>query len=408
MQKRMKLWIFLNTPSPYQVDFIRGLRESGLFEVHARFMSAIHRGRVGRPEESGIGDIRILKGYGPHIWSDAFRIHPEALREVQREKFDLFILGGQYTSMTFALTVRLLGRRHCWMAWLERPWPEDFRPAWSRSLSSRSRTVGWIRKHYLRAVLCRASAVLVIGTAACREYRRLTGHQVRVENFPYVCDTARFQPADAAMRRSRMRRELGLADDQVVLLYCGQLIERKGVDVLIRALEAAELPEARLVIVGDGPLRDRLRELANTRLKDRVLFSGNVPYDRVPEYYLAADLFVFPTLYDGWGVVINEACAAGLPVICSRAAGAAADLVCQERNGILVEAGDVGALTVAIRRLAGDPDLRRKMGVESRRIIESYSPIAASRRLWEIAVQVGAGRRELPEGNAGSARDKIL
>ncbi|HIE10650.1 MAG TPA: hypothetical protein EYP62_03485, partial [Kiritimatiellae bacterium] len=215
-QKRIKLWIFLNTPSPYQVDFLRGLRESGLFEVHARFMSAIHRGQRGHPEQSGIGDVRIMKGYGPRIWSDAFRIHPEALREVRHGEFDFFMLAGQYTSVTFALTVALLGRR-CWAAWLERPWPEHFRPSWSRSLSSRSRPVRWIRRHYLRSALRRASAILAIGALACDEYRRLTGGRVRVENFPYVCDPARFRPADAAVRRARLRRRLGMAGEQVLV-----------------------------------------------------------------------------------------------------------------------------------------------------------------------------------------------
>lgn len=388
LETPVKIWVFVNTPAPYQVDFLKALQETGLFSVYPRFMSSVHRGEKKDLKRLGLEQAAVCRGYGPHWWSDAFRLHPRAICEAWRADYDLYVLGGQYTSLTFGIVAAVLGaRRRCWMVWLEQPWPADFRPRWSRSVASRSSLVRHIREVYLRWLVRRCSAVLAIGRSAAERYTALSGNRQKIYNFPYVCDARRFQPQDASLRRHYIRMNLGIPEDAVVFLYCGQLIERKGVEVLLQAFERLGQMSSYLIIVGDGPLRARM-----ARPPKPVILVGSVNYDEIPNYFVAADVFVFPTLYDGWGVVVNEACSAGLPVIASSAAGAARDLIVDGDNGLLVGPGDVEALRGAMQRLLTDSELRQRMGQRAREVIADYLPAASARRLYDIARNLGVAR----------------
>jgi len=193
-----------------------------------------------------------------------------------------------------------------------------------------------------------------------------------------VCDVRRFQVPDAARRRQELRARLGIGRGSVLYLFCGQLIERKGLRVLFGAFARLARDDSVLLVVGDGPLRGKLS------VPPRTILAGAVAYERIPDYFLAADVFVFPTLYDGWGVVVNEACAAGLPLICSRAAGAAWDLVTDGENGFLVEAGDEAELASAMARLAADAELRTVMGERARRRVQEFTVQRAAEKLYRI------------------------
>jgi len=105
-----------------------------------------------------------------------------------------------------------------------------------------------------------------------------------------------------------------------------------------------------------------------------VRFSGFAQREQLAAYYALAQALILPTYTDPWGLVVNEAMASSLPVILSRAAGCAADLVEEEWNGFLVPTGDVAALAVAMQRLAHQPELCEAMGLNSRRRISQYSP----------------------------------
>jgi glycosyltransferase involved in cell wall biosynthesis len=178
----------------------------------------------------------------------------------------------------------------------------------------------------------------------------------------------------------RRVRELFALSGQTVFLYSGQLIERKGVDVLIRAFERVGRTSTQiaLVILGDGPLRDALKASVPSEMTNRVHFVGHVPQADLPAYFATADAFVFPSRHDGWGVVINEACAARLPVIATRQAGAVGDLIIDGVNGFVVEREDVDGIAAKMQFLVDHPSERKKMGLEGRRIVESFSVEKAS------------------------------
>ena len=171
-----------------------------------------------------------------------------------------------------------------------------------------------------------------------------------IHNTPYCCevdDYLAIDPADLRHARHAVHLILRPAD------------RAKGVDVLLEAFArvADKLPDATLSFLGTGPLKDALTARVDPR--DRVTFAGFHPVAELPPYFARADLFVLPSRHDGWGVVINQAISAGLPVVASDAVGAAAELVRPDENGYVVPAGDAAVTCrrdAPRARLAGNAD----------------------------------------------------
>lgn len=169
--------------------------------------------------------------------------------------------------------------------------------------------------------------------------------------------------------------------ESIKLLYVGQLIERKGIGVLIEAcsnLLKAGIHDFSLVIVGDGPEQKNLIEASkNLGLEKYIYWVGWVDYSQLGNYFELADIFVFPTFEDSWGMVVLEAMAFGLPIICSTGANAS-EMVVDTKNGFLVNPGDSNAISAAIKKLVLRQDLITSMGEESKRLISQYNSATAS------------------------------
>jgi D-inositol-3-phosphate glycosyltransferase len=192
-------------------------------------------------------------------------------------------------------------------------------------------------------------------------------HASRIATIPCGVDTDLFTPGD----RAEARRRLGL-DDRPVLLWVGRIAPIKGLDTLLDTV--ARLREAgrdmRLLVVGgeadeptNGHETSLRRRIAALGLGESVRFVGPQPQSVLPLYYAAADVTVLPSYYESFGMVALEAMACGSPVIASRVGG----LVTTVRDGVtgfLVPDGDVEALAERIETLAGDPELRWRLGRE--------------------------------------------
>ena len=146
------------------------------------------------------------------------------------------------------------------------------------------------------------------------------------------------------------------------LLFSGALIERKGVDLLARAFRdlVRANDHVQLDIVGDAPLRNTLMR-ALAPVSGKVTFHGFRQWGDLPDYYAQAHILCVPSRYDGWGLVVPEGLAAGLPVIATDRMGAAIDLVRDGVNGWLAEAGDRASLRLALEKALAlsDQDLKQ-------------------------------------------------
>lgn len=172
------------------------------------------------------------------------------------------------------------------------------------------------------------------------------------------------------------------------LLYCGRFVDRKNplfVVQVLRKLRDSHGLEPSILFVGSGPLEEMTKkQLVSLRL-ERFRFQGFVSQSDLPELYASARIFLFPTLMDPWGVVVNEACASGMPVIASPHAGASGELVIDGVNGYVCELNaDIWAERVA--GLLKDEDLYEKFRSGSIRLVAPYTFDAAAEGILQ-AVQ---------------------
>jgi glycosyltransferase involved in cell wall biosynthesis len=172
-------------------------------------------------------------------------------------------------------------------------------------------------------------------------------------------------------------------DGPVRLLTVARLVPDKNVGGLIEAFARAALTpdEAELHIAGSGPLDQELRALA-ARLHVPAQFAGYTAPGRLPAAYAAADVFVLPSRFEPFGVVVREAVAAGLPVVCSPTIGAAGDIAVRDRNALLPAPHE---LATALSRIARDDRLRARLAQGSREI-DAENPVENSIAAFERAV----------------------
>ena len=197
-------------------------------------------------------------------------------------------------------------------------------------------------------------------------------------------DAQAFHPR---FRSQDMRREMTPGDPrEIVLLYVGRLSPEKQIERLRSPLE--QLPNTRLVLVGDGPARASLqRHFAGLP----VTFMGYLRGERLSQAYASADVFVFPSRLETFGLVVIEAMAAGLPVVAARVGGVA-DVVSEGETGYTFESGDVSGLLEGLRQIVSDRDRMRRMGQRARAFAETQSWDAIMDELVEVYAQVIAAQ----------------
>jgi len=223
------------------------------------------------------------------------------------------------------------------------------------------RPVRWHRELAKRWLFPRVDAFHVPGADAAAYVRHYGARPDRIWAFPEPVDVQHFASGACEARQDTdARRRLGLTG--CVYLHVGRLWSGKGIDYLLDAyarLQAEGVP-ASLALVGDGA--DAARYRARAAGLPNVVFSDFVQKPDLPRWYGLADVLVFPTLGDPYGHVVQEAMAAGLPVIATENAGEIRERVLDGETGFIVPAADSDALLDRMRRLALEPERRWRMG----------------------------------------------
>jgi glycosyltransferase involved in cell wall biosynthesis len=238
----------------------------------------------------------------------------------------------------------------------------------------------------LPITLDRVDRIVVHTRSYALTSRFLRGRDVEI--IPSSVDLDRFRPDSDG---GDVRRRLGIADRRVIA-FAGRLVPHKGVDDILRAL--VRLPaDVALLVVGRGPDLASLTELARRLgVLDRVRFCPSVSDQELPSYLRAADVFVFPSVnrLEGFGLVVAEALACGLPVIIADIPGVR-EVIEPGREGLLAEPLLEGDLAARIRELLDDPERRARMGRAARTRAESYYGVATvTGSLLELYRRLGA------------------
>jgi alpha-maltose-1-phosphate synthase len=220
-----------------------------------------------------------------------------------------------------------------------------------------------IRREYLLADFIIASSEFTASTIARSSGRPLSAIKV----IPLTCDVD-----PAAGRRDFTNGPKDGHSGPFRVLFVGSVSPRKGLHYLVPAVRelAHEGVSIQLDVVGPTSDRDYLRVLTDGGEDGIVRFRGPVPHQLLADEYLAADVFVLPSLSDSFGMAVVEAKACGLPVLVTERCGA---LVRQDEEGFVVPAGDARELKRALRTLIDHPELRLRMGREALRTIQAYS-----------------------------------
>jgi glycosyltransferase involved in cell wall biosynthesis len=256
-------------------------------------------------------------------------------------------------------------------------------------LTARTSPKAWVRGLALRATARAGLRFGAAGTAAREHLIRCGVQESKIIVTPYAVDNDQIAANVATWRRERdvLRRDIaGVTDPGApIFLAVAKFVPREGPHRVIRSFLAgsSDFPEARLVIVGDGPDWAQLQELSNRTNGDRVLFAGYRPYSELPRFYAAADWFVHLPDLEPWGLSVNEATAAGLPLLCSTNVGSTRDLLKDGVNGILVGGSDGEADTAIRQALATSRQQLDQMSVASVRLSN-----AVHYRRWTEALRM--------------------
>ena len=227
-----------------------------------------------------------------------------------------------------------------------------------------------LRKRAYRSIVRRCARVIAVSEAVKRSFADELGldrsGRTRIEAVPNGVPIPAPLPPE---RRERLRAHYGVAVDDVLILAAGRHCEQKNFGDLVAAIALMDddLPRHRLVLAGDGELTPVLRSaVASAGLGERVAMPGNV--GGIDALMSAADIFVLPSLWEGLPLVLLEAMAAGLPVVANRIPGVA-EIVGDEREGVLVEPGRPQDLAGALTRLVRDPASRLRLGGAGRELV---------------------------------------
>jgi glycosyltransferase involved in cell wall biosynthesis len=338
-------------PSPYQRELFASMAAASDLSIKVYYFTASARDREWAAPDLADHE-KVLPGTTFSFLGNSAHWNASILSVLARDASDLVVVS-DYSAPTAQAAMRLLSmKRRSWVFWGELP-----------GFNVRGALGSWVRGR-LQSPLRFASGIAGIGAAAAATYKKLFP-QTPVFNIPYFCDLASFATARAAAPR----RSGGVID----ILFSGQMIERKGVDVLIEAFAAVaqSQPRLRLLLLGGGPERERFEALVPSTLQERVIFLGHHPPVKLPTVFASADAFCLPSRHDGWGVVVNEALGAGLPILVSDAVGAGRDLVVDGVNGFVTPAGDAGALADALTRIADD-ERRCRLSAGSAALAKSW------------------------------------
>ena len=274
-----------------------------------------------------------------------------------------------------ALGIPVLLRAESWLA--DRP----------RSLSTLA------AKHlFLKLLRPAIAATLPIGSRNRDYWAHYFGPDMPQFLMPYAVDNAYFAARAAAADPNLLRAQLNLTPGRPIILFASKLQTRKHADHLLEAYArlCASSPTAvpYLLIVGDGEERASLEARARELALEGVRFLGFRNQSELPGLFALADVFVLPSRHEPWGLIVNEAMAAGCAVIVSDEVGAHSDLVTDGIEGFVFPVGDIDALTSALARAVSTPEQAQRMGQAATARVTSWDFEADVRGLRQALAAV--------------------
>jgi glycosyltransferase involved in cell wall biosynthesis len=343
----VKLALLTEIPAPYRIPLFNALAAVPDVELRVLFLAERdpRRSYYELHGDEWRFDARVLEGRPLRRGGRWVVLSRGVFRELRRFRPDAVAVGGWNQPAFWQALLYARSRRIPLLVWIE---------STLRDARSEARPLALARRAMVRG----SAGAFVPGRASAEFARALGVPERRIALAPNAIDASIFARPQRAARNERC-----------TFVYAGRLDPEKGLDVLLEAVR--DVPGT-LLVAGAGPEERRLRALAT----EQVRFLGPLGRDELAAVYAQADVFVLPSSSEPWGMVLNEAAAAGLALVATEAVGAACELVEDGVNGFVVPVGDAGALAGALQRLAEDPAFRASAGRRSRELASKLTPEA--------------------------------
>jgi glycosyltransferase involved in cell wall biosynthesis len=380
-QRKFRLAYVVSHPIQYQAPLLRRLAQEPDIELKVFFCADYSAKGY---EDEGFGgihvkwDVPLLEGYEYEFLpalrrstkaSFAAPINRGFYQAFKKGKFDAIWLHGYWNvnSMVAMAAAKLLG-----IPVMERAEGTLIDHARSAFRLEMKRLYFSIMRHFV-------AAVLPISSRNREYWEHYLGAEFPSFMVPYAVDNAYFQKTAAVASDSReeFRAQLNLEKDRQVILYASKLMERKRCIDLIEAYigmqPAADGKKPYLLIVGDGRERARCEARVLESGEPGARFLGFQNQSKLAQYFDLCDVFVLPSVYEPFGLIVNEVMNAGKAIVVSDEVGCQPDLITDGVNGRVFRAGDVAALRAALENVLENADARREMAFRSLLRVNQWS-----------------------------------
>jgi glycosyltransferase involved in cell wall biosynthesis len=377
---KQKLSFYTNIPTPYQLDFFNALSE--IFDLHVVFYAKEESNRQWKLNIENLPySVTMLKDASlvkPLLKFDhSYHFSWQIFKTILNDDAPFIIVGGTYHAPNVFFTLLLGKLKSKKIAFFSEKIPPE---------NSFIRKI--IKKIFLLPIKYWADYLITVGKEVAESYK-FYGINLPHIVLPYNINNQLYNKESLSKNKLDELSQIFKPNNETILLSSGALIHRKGMDILIDAfllLDPEIQKHIKLIIIGNGTEKENL--LRRVDGNPNIILAGFKEKEEIPYYFAIADIFVFASRYDGWALVINEAFAAGLPVIASKETGAAREWIQHNINGYLVNEPSPKQYADYINNLVKNPELCKSMGKINLNIASENSSRQLSKDLSAFIAKV--------------------
>lgn len=361
----LKVLYLTSNPSPYRVDFFNELSNSCDLTVAYEKKKLSHR----HEKWTNNVQVRFKEIYLKSFFNSSLCL---SIIPYLNKSYDVIVVGG-YSTLTGMLAIQWLKLRRI-------PFILNVDGGF---IKNDNKILFFIKRYFI------SSAYTWLSTSEkTTQYLLHYGakkDKIHVYPFTSIRNSEIIQSILSEDEKKLIKSKLNIKEEKVILSV-GQFIHRKGFDILIKAMR--ELPDNYGIYIIGGKATQEYLEMKKKYSLENLYFIDFMNKKELEEYYLAADLFAFPTREDIWGLVINEAMAKGLPVITTDRCMAGLELIREGSNGFIVPVEDINELAFKTKVILEDNKLRENMKKESLKTISKYTIEEMTIRHLEIFQEI--------------------
>jgi len=343
MRRKVKVLLIIYAIAPYRIPLFNYIHQMGDFDFKVIALSEKEKNRNWQIRKNNIKfNQEILPGLHFFIYGEKreipIHLNRKVFARICQYNPDVIITDG-YDSLAY------------WQAFFYCKIFKKKYILWNEtSLLSTDSVVG-IRGLLKNIIINRANSYVAMGKKA-KEYLEFFGASPKnIFTGLNTVDVEYFREENTKLKKDKNIIEKRKKYPKILFLYVGQLIKRKGVNQILRALKILRDEEIGLLIVGSGHEEKSLKKYCKENNLKNVFFEGYCQQSELVNYYALADVFILSSLLEVWGLVVNESLASGLYVICSKYAGVAYDLIKENWNGNLFDPNNIDEFVKLIKHI---------------------------------------------------------